>query len=123
MSRISERRAYLNPDTIWQLKTLFGTGTNAHARLALHEIVPRHELQKALSGWPIKHEHERLIVARWLEWRHTFLVDPQTADMTSERIARTAGDYFHPEARDLVTEKLSPDASRFTLLPDARKHL
>lgn len=122
MARTTDRRAFVAPDTIWQLKTLFGTGTNAHARLGLHELVPRHELQKALSGYPIRVDHERLITRRWAEWRQKFLADPETSSVIAERNARLAGDYFDADARDLITEKLVLSLQRFTLQPDAGKH-
>lgn len=124
MPPLTQRRAFLSPDIIWQLKTLFGTGTNAHDRLGLHEIVPRAELQKALAGWPIRTDHEHVITHRWAEWRRKFLSSPSDALIVAERTARAAGDYYDPEARDLVTEKLVPaELVRFTLQPDARKYL
>lgn len=124
MARHTERRAYLSPDTIWQLKTLFGTGTNAHARLGLHEMVPRGECQKALAGWPVRTDHEQLITQRWAEWRRKFLADPDAAVVVAERVSRQRGDFFDTEARDLVTEQVAPaDLPRFTLQPDARKYL
>jgi hypothetical protein len=123
MPRHSARRAFIAPDTIWQLKTLFGSGTNAHARLGLHELVPCSEMQKGLSGYPIRADHERLVTQRWAEWRRKFLADPDAALVTKERVARQTGEYYDPEARDLVSEKLVGNIQRFTLLPDAGKYL
>lgn len=123
MARHTERRTYLSQDITWQLKTLFGTGTNAHARLGLHEIVPRIELQKGLAGHPIRSDHERIITQRWGEWRRKFLAPPEASIIHAERVARQAGDYFDSDGRDLVSERLLSDAQRFTLLPDAGKYL
>lgn len=123
MPRHTARRSFLAPDTIWQLKTLFGTGTNAHARLGLHELVPRAELQKALAGYPVREDHERLIMARWGEWRREFLADPEVCINATERNLRHTGDFYDVNARDVVTEKLSFPLARFTLQPDAGKHL
>ena len=113
----------LSPDVIWQLKYLFGTGVNAHKRLSLHEVVPQQELLKGLAGWPIRVDHERIITQRWGEWRRKFLAQPEQSLIEAERISRLRGDYYDPDARDVVTEELVTKLTRFTLLPDAGKYL
>lgn len=121
MARITERRAIIAPEIIAQLKTLFGTAPNVHARLQLHPLVTVAEVTRGLAGWPIKTASERRIFERWTLWRRTFMRDPKS--LGSERAERDwlAGDCFAPSFYDPVTDLLPSDAAatvqRFTLPP------
>jgi hypothetical protein len=64
---------------------------------------------------------ERVLHARWSEWREKFMGSPELCE--TEILARKRGDFYDPDARDPITEKLSFPIDRFTLIPDARKHL
>jgi len=121
MPDFSPKRAFLSPDLIVQLKTLFDKAPNVHARLGLHEIVQLSDVQKALAGWPVPQSVERVLNARWVEWREKFMNQPAMCER--EQLARQRGDYYDPDARDPITEELTFPIDRFTLIPDARKYL
>lgn len=116
-------RGRLSADTIAQLKTLFGTARNVHARLNMghHVILPY--VQQALSGYPVPGLAAQIIEARWRQWRATFLIAPSGSDAAVRDMA--LGDFYHdafarwPETGLLV----QPTPERFTLLDDARTNL
>jgi hypothetical protein len=119
--RVTAKRAFLAPELVAQLKTLFGTARNVHERLGLDPHVRLTEVQWLLTGRPGRELAERLIVRRWAEWRREFLADPDHP-MTAEARSREAGDYYHAvAARDPITEAMPRPVARFTLLTDARE--
>jgi hypothetical protein len=113
----------LSPELIQQLRSLFGTSVNAHERLGLGQLVPLAHVMRGMSGWPVSEVTERLIVARWAEWRAEFLRDPKAVELEAEQTARMCGDFYHTLVRDPVTERLTFPVKRFTLADNPSKWL
>ncbi len=124
MPRRTDKTAYLDPTTVEQLRALFGTAKNAHARLGLAPLVECGVVQRAMSGgYPIPTRAERLIEARWQEWRAEFLRPPGACDTDADALARKHGDCYHTILRDPVTELITTPFPRFTLADNPGKHL
>jgi len=125
MPKRSDKTAWLAPELVEQLKSLFGTVRNLHARLALAPHVDLPTAQRAVAGYPVPAAVEQLIVARWLEWQEVFIdlkvKGIETQDVQSIREAEvrvTNHDYRDPRARDPITGDLVVPIPRWTLLAE-----